>query len=222
MIKTQVVVFGCQSFSDNAAYLLSNDANHRVVGHVVDAAYLPDENSFSRQVVSFERLSEAFPAANHSLIVPLGWKHSNQLRQEKCGSGKKLGYSLLSYVSSRASIWPNTPIGENVLIFEGVIIQPFVQLGDNIIIRSGANIGHHSVVQSNVFIASGVVTGGNVTIEENASIGLGAIIRDNVRIGARCFIGAGAVVTADTEPDGVYVGVPARRLQGKTSLDVTI
>jgi len=65
------------------------------------------------------------------------------------------------------------------------------------------------------------VTGGNVTIEENASIGLGAIIRDNVRVGARCFVGAGAVVTADTEPDGVYVGVPARRVLGKTSLDVT-
>jgi len=146
MSKTQVIVFGCQSLSGNAAFLLSNDANHRVVGHVVDKAFLPKNNFYTQQVVAFEKLAEVFPPDAHSLIVPLGWTRSNQLRQGKCAEGKAMGYSLLSYVSSRASIWPNTPIGENVLIFEGAIIQPFVQLADNIIIRSGANIGHHSVV----------------------------------------------------------------------------
>lgn len=222
MSKTAVIVFGCQGLSENAAYHLENDAHHHVRGHVVDAAYLPGQSNASRPVVAFERLEEAFPPNEHALIVPLGWTRVNRFREEKCMAGKAKGYTLLNYVSSRASIWPNTPIGDNVLIFEGAIIQPFVQMGDNIIIRSGANIGHHSVIQSNVFIASGVITGGNVTIEEYASIGLGAVIRDDVRIGARCFIGAGAVVTSDTEPDGVYVGIPARRVPGKTSMDVTL
>ena len=31
-----------------------------------------------------------------------------------------------------------------------------------------------------------------------------------------------AVVTRDTETDGVYVGVPAKRVPGKNSLDVTL
>jgi len=192
-----------------------------VVAHAADNKYIKNALGIDKKLVDFAKLGREYNSDEYSLIVPVGWVGANSVRQTKCAEGKAMGYSLLSYVSSRASIWPNTPIGENVLIFEGAIVQPFVQLADNIIIRSGANIGHHSVVQSNVFIASGVVTGGNVTIEENASIGLGAIIRDNVRIGARCFIGAGAVITADTEPDGVYVGVPARRVPGKTSLDVT-
>ena len=70
-------------------------------------------------------------------------------------------------------------------------------------------------------MASGVVTGGNVIIGERCWIGLGAVLRNNITIADRCFIGAGAVVTEDTEPDGVYVGVPARRVPNKTSMGIT-
>jgi len=65
------------------------------------------------------------------------------------------------------------------------------------------------------------VTGGNVTIGDHCFIGLGAVLRDGITIADRCFLGAGAVVIADTEPDGVYVGNPARRLPNRTSLDIT-
>ena len=41
-------------------------------------------------------------------------------------------------------------------------------------------------------------------------IGTKAIIRDGVTVGHGCVIGAGAVVTKDTEPYGIYVGVPAK------------
>ena len=41
-------------------------------------------------------------------------------------------------------------------------------------------------------------------------IGTKAVIRDGVTVGHGCVIGAGAVVTKDTEPYGIYVGVPAK------------
>ena len=132
-----------------------------------------------------------------------------------------MGYTLASYTSSNSVILTKEVMGDHVLLFEGAIIQPFVKIGDNVIIRSGSILGHHTIIESNCFIASRVATGGNVVVEENATIGLGAVISDGVRVGARSFIGAGAVVTSDTEPDGVYVGVPARRLLNKTSLAVT-
>lgn len=217
----KVIVFGTGPLSELIAYLLDVDSAYSVAAHTVDKEFLGSEQILQKKVFDFSELITHFSPNEHKLIIPIGWTDSNQLREKKFSSAKSMGYQLASYVSSRASIWPHVLKGDNVLIYEGAIIQPFVRLGDNIIIRSGANIGHHSNVHSNVFIASGVVTGGNVTIEQNASIGLGAIIRDGVRIGARCFIGAGALVTADTEPDGVYMGVPAKKSIGKTSLDVT-
>lgn len=48
------------------------------------------------------------------------------------------------------------------------------------------------------------------TIGSDVWIGTRAVIRDGVTVGHGCVIGAGAVVTKDTEPYGIYVGVPAK------------
>jgi maltose O-acetyltransferase len=51
------------------------------------------------------------------------------------------------------------------------------------------------------------------SIGDGCWIGAGATIMPGVTVAAGCIIGAGAVVTKDTAPDGVYVGVPARRIR---------
>ncbi len=144
----------------------------------------------------------------------------NALRAERLIQAKQKNFTIGNFISKYACLLSDTDIGENVLIFEQAIIQPFVKLGTNIIIRSGANIGHHSSVGAHTFIASGAVTGGNVTIGEQCFIGLGAVIRDNIKIADRTFIGSGAVVLRDTEPDCVYIGNPARKIE-KTAMEVT-
>ena len=53
--------------------------------------------------------------------------------------------------------------------------------------------------------------GGGAQIGSNCVIGLNSTVLTGVRVAPRCFIAAGAVVTADTEPDGIYRGSPARR-----------
>lgn len=51
-----------------------------------------------------------------------------------------------------------------------------------------------------------------ISVGDGSWIGARAIILGGVHIAAGCVIGAGAVVTRDTTPNGVYVGVPARRI----------
>lgn len=45
-------------------------------------------------------------------------------------------------------------------------------------------------------------------------IGIHSILLANVTIAEGCVIAAGAVVTESTLPDGLYVGVPAKRIKG--------
>lgn len=52
-----------------------------------------------------------------------------------------------------------------------------------------------------------------ITVGDGSWIGAGAVLLSGVTIAPGCIVGAGAVVTRDTEPDGVYVGVPARRIR---------
>ena len=51
----------------------------------------------------------------------------------------------------------------------------------------------------------------SVHIKKGCWIGIGVTILPGVTIAEGCVIGAGAVVNANSEPHGLYVGVPARR-----------
>jgi maltose O-acetyltransferase len=52
-----------------------------------------------------------------------------------------------------------------------------------------------------------------VVIERGCWLGTKVTVLPGVTIGEGCVIGAGSVVTKSTEPNGVYVGAPARRIR---------
>ncbi|MBF0744105.1 acyltransferase [Micrococcus yunnanensis] len=58
-----------------------------------------------------------------------------------------------------------------------------------------------------------------VVIGDGTWIGAGAIILPGVTVGAGCIVAAGAVVTKDCAPNGLYAGVPARRLRDLDEAD---
>lgn len=212
------LVFGAGSFSHLVANLLI-ESGEQVTSFIVDDKYINTLEA-DLPVNEVSRLDKIFSTDKYKLLIGLGYTDINAIRRDRFEFVKKLGYQVGSVISPHACVLSDTEIKENVLIFEQAIIQPHVKLGRNIIIRAGANIGHHSVVGDNCFIASGVVTGGNVTFGDSCFIGLGAVIRDNITIADRSFIAAGAVVVKDTEPDSVYIGNPAKRIE-KSSMKVT-
>jgi sugar O-acyltransferase (sialic acid O-acetyltransferase NeuD family) len=206
-----LVVFGDRSMASLAWHCVTRDHRRRVVAFTVEASHRSRELHEGLPVVAFERLASTFPPGEHELLIPVGPAEINGARRRLCEMARDDGYELASYVSTRCSLWPDTPLGEHCLVFEHAVLQSGVTLGKNVIVRSGANIGHHSTVSDHCYIATGVVTGGNVVIGEQSFVGLGAVLRDGIHVAPRCLIGAGAVLMADTQPDGVYVGNPARR-----------
>lgn len=216
-----LIIFGDRLMSSLVWHSVILDAGCKVAAFTVDAEWLSKKTHEGLPVAPFEEVADLFSPVTHDILIPIGWSEINGVRKKRCETAKSMGYRLARFVSRHAIVSSGIQIGENCMVFEQAVVQSFVKMGKNVIIRAGANIGHHSIVEDHCFIASGVVTGGNVHIAEQCFIGLGAILRDGIRIAPRCLIGAGAVVIADTEPDGVYVGNPARRLK-KTSLEVTL
>jgi sugar O-acyltransferase (sialic acid O-acetyltransferase NeuD family) len=206
-----VVVFGNQLSASLAWYCLTHDSPYRVAAFTVDRAYVSSPHFESLPLVPFEDLQERYPPQDYRLIVPMGYQLINGVRRSRYEAAKERGYAFVNYISGRASVWPDLQVGENVLIYEHAIIQPFARIGDNCIIRSGAHISHHCQISSHSFIAAEVAMGGEGFVGEQAFVGVGAVLRDRIYIAERSFIGAGAVVVQATEADGVYVGNPARK-----------
>jgi sugar O-acyltransferase (sialic acid O-acetyltransferase NeuD family) len=220
MRAKSVIIFGASTFASLAWFCLSHDSQWEVAAFTVDQKYFASSTHEGLPVVPFEDLQNIYPPDSVKLLIPIGYTRINGLRMERFNQATDLGYDLVSYISSRASIWPNQYFGRNCLIYENAIIQPFSRIEDNVIIRSGTHISHHCLIGSHSFVAAGATLGGNVTVAERCFIGLGAVIRDGLHLAERTFIGAGAVVISDTEPDGVYIGNPARKLQ-RSSWEVT-
>jgi sugar O-acyltransferase (sialic acid O-acetyltransferase NeuD family) len=206
-----LVIFGLGHQSILASYFFTHDSPYRVVAFTVDSAHRDREEVQGLPVVAFEDLARVFPPERCVLSLPLGWRGMNGLRAEKFAQARALGYGFASYVSSRALVWPDLIIGDNCMILDGVIIQPNARIGDNCNIRAGALISHDAVISDHCFIAARAVIAGFATVGERCVLGLSSTIRDDRKVAPRCFIGAGAVVVADTEENGVYLGVPAKR-----------
>lgn len=206
-----LVLFGNGKFASLAWYCITHDSAHRVVAFTVDAPFLKEDRLHGLPVVDFTQVQERFAPTEHEMLVHLGQTDMGALRISRVAAARAKGYRLASYVSSRALTWPDLRIGENCSIYDGVIVEPFVSIGENAILRNGVHLCHHARVGDHCFLAAGACLGGGAILEPRCFVGLNATIRDGIRVAEGCLIAAGAVVASDTEPDGLYLGVPARR-----------
>jgi sugar O-acyltransferase (sialic acid O-acetyltransferase NeuD family) len=208
MREKPVVIFGTGSFAEVAAVYLEKDSPYEVVAYTVDGEYATAESFAGKPLIRFERLSDSYPPGSADLLVATGFGGVNGVRKDIYERCKGLGYGFVSYVSSRALMMSDRPVGENTFIFEANVVQPFVEIADNVVLWSGNHIGHHSRIESHCFIASHVVISGHVTIGERCFIGVNATLRDGISIAPRCVIGAGALVLGDQEEGTVLAGTP--------------
>jgi sugar O-acyltransferase (sialic acid O-acetyltransferase NeuD family) len=207
-----VILFGLLDTASLAHFYLQHDSEHKVVAFSVHQEYLPTETTFEGlPIVPFEEVERAFAPADHRFFAPMTARNMNRLRESVYNQIKEKKYSFISYVSSRATVFPEAIIGENCFILEDNTIQPYTPIGNNVVLWSGNHIGHHGIVKDHVFFTSHVVLSGHCVVEPYCFLGVNATIRDYTHLAEGSLIGMGALVTKDTEPWGVYTGAPARK-----------
>ena len=203
-MKERLVLFGDSAFAEIAYEYFTHDSTYEVVAFTVNKEYLKNESLFGLPIVAFETVEQTYPPADYTMHVALVYNHLNRVRMRIYNEAKAKGYKLANYVSSRAFIWQNVTMGDNIFIFEDNTIQPFVKMGSNIILWSGNHIGHHSVIENNNFVSSHVVISGFCKVGESCFFGVNATLGNNVNVGRDSFIGAGALVTKSVQV-GSYV-----------------
>jgi len=218
----RVVIFGLQDFASLARFYLDRDSPHQVVAFCVHRAYLPADGAFEGlPVIAFEDVQDQFPSGEFSFFAPMSPAKMNKRRAEVYGQIKAKGYPLISYISSKATVWMPERIGENCFILEDNTVQPYTSIGNNVVLWSGNHIGHHSTIGDHVTFTSHVVLSGHCTVDPYCFFGVNATIRDQVRIGEGTLVAMAAAIVRDTEAWSVYKGNPARKSE-VSSTDVDI
>lgn len=211
-----VVVFGDGPFASMVGYCLQHDSGFLPVAFAVNAAFRTKDRHQDLPVHAFEELHRHFNPGETAVAIAIGPHDANRRRAELLRDVVNRGFETLTYVSTRSMTWPGLGIGRNSFVFEGTVVQPFARIGSNTIVRSSVHVSHHVEIEDDCFISAGVCFGGGAKVRRRAFIGLNATIRDNIEIAEGCVVGAGSVVMANTEPDSVYFGAPARRVRTTT------
>jgi len=117
-----------------------------------------------------------------------------------------------------------TKIGNDVYVDSYVRSSGDNKIGNNVTLRFGATIAREVTIGDGVFISPNVMTiysdhagkampgteiGDGVHIGTAAVIGPAVYIRDRAVVGAMAFVKA----NADLDADGIYIGIPAKKLE---------
>ncbi|GAA0856823.1 acetyltransferase [Aliiglaciecola litoralis] len=215
----KVVIFGTMDTAELAHFYLGVDSEHEVVAFSVHEKYLNTSTFKGLNVVAFESIEKKYPPAEYKFFAPMTGKNMNQLREQIYYEIKAKGYELISYISSKATVFEGTKIGDNCFILEDNTIQPFTSIGNNVVLWSGNHIGHHGQIKDHCFFTSHVVLSGHCVVESHCFFGVNSTVRDYTNVAKGTLLGMSASLTRDTDEWGVYIGNPAKK-KSKPSYEV--
>jgi sugar O-acyltransferase (sialic acid O-acetyltransferase NeuD family) len=200
----KVVIFGASQWAELAHFYLTHDSPHEVAGFTLDREFIESPKHKGLPVVPFDEVEQHYSPQAYQMFIPMSFKKMNHQRADKYQQAKEKGYTLISYVSSKATVWPGFKCGENCFILEDNTIQPFVEIGNNVVMWSGNHIGHHSRIRDHVMITSHAVISGCCTIEPYCFIGVNATVRDETILARETLVGMGVTILNDTKEFEVY------------------
>jgi sugar O-acyltransferase (sialic acid O-acetyltransferase NeuD family) len=206
----RVVIVGNGETAAIAHEAFSSDSPYEVVAFSADQAYVTTDQISDLPVVALDQLTARFAPDKFSAFVAVSMPGLNRVRRRLFDSVKAMGFTCVSYVSSRALIAPSASFGENVFIHANAILAYNAKIGDNVMIGAGTHIGHSSVVEGDCYFGPHATVCGFARIGRNTFIGAGSCVADNKTVAHDCVVGAGAVILRDTDPSQVYLGNPAR------------
>lgn len=205
----KIIIYGTNSASAQSHYDFTQDSIHEVVAFTIRKSELKTEAFLGLPVVPFEELEIYYPPSEYLLFIAVYFNRVNKIRKQLFEDAKSRGYTMASYISSKAIVWPDLEIGENCMVCDGANIRPFTKIGNDTFIMPNAVLGHDAIIGEHSYLAiSAVMLAGSV-VQDQCVIGANSTILNGVTIANECVISAGAVINRNTKAKEVYtIGQP--------------
>lgn len=104
-------------------------------------------------------------------------------------------------------------IGAGSIVYPGCLVDMNVSIGNNVLLNLSCVVSHDTSIGNHCFLSPSVRLAGFVKLASNIVLGIGSIVIDSIIIGENIRTGAGAVVTKSIQDQGLYIGIPAKKIK---------
>ena len=215
-VGSKVLIIGANNYAVELLREIEQETPLRIEAFATYKDFKTIDSLDGIPVVAFEDIRQLYPNDNISVVVAIGYTKMNAIREKVYRDCRQQGFRICGYISPRANIYSNN-IGEGTIVRTGAHIGVNVTLGDGCIVNQGVTLTHDIKAGDFCFFGACSVFGGVTNIGSHCFFGLNCTIKNRLEIADRTLIGAGSVMLQDSEPEGVYVGNPARKLDKKST-----
>ncbi|MDY7531810.1 acetyltransferase [Pseudomonas sp. Bout1] len=137
-------------------------------------------------------------------------------REAQCDWATKRGWALATLISPTATVGFGATVGPGTFIGHHAHVGPMASVGTGCIVNTGAIVEHECLIGDFTHISINAAVAGRCHIGRLCFIGAGSTVIDGIRVNDGITLGGGACAHRDLDEAGIYVGVPARKMTGKS------
>ena len=150
--------------------------------------------------------------------LPQGWavfsaSGNGGVREQHIRLARERSYPVATLVAPNATLGCGSRIAEGCFVGRSAHVGPMATVGTGCIVNTGAIVEHECSIGDYTHVSVNTTIAGRCEVGAFCMIGAGATVIDGVSICDRVTVGAGAVVVRTIGVEGVYAGVPARRIR---------
>lgn len=199
----KLIIYGCGGHARSVADVaLSNG--------ITELVFVDQHAKDNETLFQFPVLKTFANTTSHHCTVAIG---DNQIRSKLFNDLVGQGSNLSPLIAENAYLGKDSRLDDGVFVANEAYIGPMVSIGENTIINTRSLIEHECKIGKHCHISINATLAGKCKIGDFVMIGANATVIDGISICSHTIIGAGAVVVADITEPGIYVGIPAKKLQ---------
>ena len=200
-----LVILGAGSFAREVYHHLADSKNNYTVSFYDDTPDSMDTIFGSPVIDNPKKLSKL--SSDHKFIVGVG---NPDTKQSLVKIALKSGIKPAPAYVHEKSLVQDAELGLGGVVCPNTVITTNVKVRD-FTLNLGVTIGHDSVIGEYTNVSPGLIFLG-IAIGNKCDLGTNSSIIPNLKIADSTIIRAGACLTKTITESGVYVGIPAKKL----------
>ncbi len=208
-MSKRIALIGVNYVASLVIDLFSKDANNHSYDLFDDDVSKLEKTFYDVKVqgniTDFLRKKDAYLGA----VICIGDKHL-KVKEQIGNTLRAEGVEMLNIVSKLSFLMSSAQFKTGIVVSMAASIGQRVSIGNDCMVWSGVILEHDVVLDNCCYIGPGAVLSGCVKVGACTMVGSNATILPEIKIGRDCKIGAGAVVTHDVPDGATVVGIPAK------------